>query len=95
MCPSRSVSKYSTTVRHRRRGGTDTQTMLRDVSGISPGHYLRLRRLKVARAAMLRSEPATARVEEVARRHGFTSSSGLPRHTVSHSAKVPRQHWRA
>ena len=45
--------------------------------GISPGHYLRLRRLKVARAAMLRSEPATARVEEVARRHGFTSSSGF------------------
>ena len=51
--------------------------MLRDVSGNRPGHYLRLRRLKVARAAMLRSEPATARVEEVARRHGFTSSSGF------------------
>ena len=45
--------------------------------GISPGHYLRLRRLKVARAAMLRTEPATARVREVARRHGFASSSSF------------------
>ncbi len=45
--------------------------------GTSPGHYLQLRRLKLARAAMLRADPATVRVGEVARRHGFASSNGF------------------
>jgi AraC-like DNA-binding protein len=45
--------------------------------GISPGHYLQLRRLKVVRAAMLRADPATARVEEVARHYGFASARGF------------------
>jgi AraC-like DNA-binding protein len=45
--------------------------------GTSPGHYLQLRRLKLARAAMFRADPATVRVGEVARRHGFASSKGF------------------
>jgi AraC-like DNA-binding protein len=43
--------------------------------GISPGRYLQLRRLKLARAAMLSADPATVRIGEVAKRHGFSESS--------------------
>jgi len=43
--------------------------------GISPGHYLLLRWLKVVRAAILRADPATVRVREISRRHGFASPS--------------------
>ncbi len=42
--------------------------------GISPGHYLRLRRLKLVRAAMLCADPATVRVGELARSYGFAES---------------------
>ena len=41
--------------------------------GISPRRYLQLRRLKLVRAAMLRGDPATVRVGDVARRHGFAA----------------------
>ena len=45
--------------------------------GIGPGYYLLLRRLKVVRAAMLRGDPATVRVGEIARRHGFAASNSF------------------
>jgi len=40
--------------------------------GIGPSRYLRLRRLKLIRATMLRADPATVRVGDIARRYGFT-----------------------
>jgi AraC-like DNA-binding protein len=42
--------------------------------GISPGRYLQLRRLKLVRVAMLCADPATVRIGEIARRHGFAES---------------------
>jgi len=42
--------------------------------GISPRRYLQLRRLKLVRAAMLRSDPVTMRVGDLARRYGFAES---------------------
>jgi AraC-like DNA-binding protein len=40
--------------------------------GLSPTAYIRLRRLNLVRAALLRSDPAVATVGDVARRHGFS-----------------------
>jgi AraC-like DNA-binding protein len=40
--------------------------------GMSPGSYIRIRRLNLARAALLRADPATASVREIARRYGFS-----------------------
>jgi AraC-like DNA-binding protein len=40
--------------------------------GMSPGSYVRLRRLNLVRAALRRAEPATATVAEIARRYGFS-----------------------
>ena len=45
--------------------------------GISPGHYLRSRRLNEVRATLLHADPATVRVGEIARHHGFTASGGF------------------
>jgi AraC-like DNA-binding protein len=43
--------------------------------GINPSHYLLLRRLKLAQAAMLRTDPMTARVGDIAKRYGFPETS--------------------
>lgn len=40
--------------------------------GISPSRYLLLRRLNMARSALRRADPATARVAEIARAHQFS-----------------------
>ena len=40
--------------------------------GLSPTAYVRLRRLNLVRAALLRSDPAIATVGGVARQHGFS-----------------------
>jgi len=40
--------------------------------GMSPGSYVRLRRLNLARAKLQRAEPATGSVAEIARQFGFT-----------------------
>jgi len=40
--------------------------------GLSPTAYVRLRRLNLVRAALLRSDPAIATVGDVARHHGFS-----------------------
>jgi AraC-like DNA-binding protein len=40
--------------------------------GVSPGRYIRLRRLNLVRAALRRASPATASVAELARRYGFS-----------------------
>jgi transcriptional regulator GlxA family with amidase domain len=50
--------------------------------GMSPGKYVRLRRLNLVRAA-LRRAPATASVSELARRYGFTE---LGRFAVAYRA---------
>jgi AraC-like DNA-binding protein len=42
------------------------------VLGMSPVRYQRLRRLKLVRAELLRADPATVSIAEVARRYGFT-----------------------
>jgi AraC-like DNA-binding protein len=42
--------------------------------GMGPARYLRLRRLKMVRAAMLRADPDTARVTEIAKRYGFNEA---------------------
>ena len=43
-----------------------------EVLGLSPTAYVRLRRLNLVRAALLRSDPAVATVGAVARHHGFS-----------------------
>jgi AraC-like DNA-binding protein len=40
--------------------------------GMSPGSYARLRRLNFVRTALLRADPATESIAEIARRHGFS-----------------------
>jgi len=40
--------------------------------GVGPARYLRLRWLNVVRAALLRADPATTQVAEIARFHGIT-----------------------
>jgi AraC-like DNA-binding protein len=40
--------------------------------GMSPGNYVRLRRLNLARAKLRRAEPATGSVGEIAKQFGFT-----------------------
>jgi AraC-like DNA-binding protein len=40
--------------------------------GMSPGSYIRLRRLNHVRAALTRADPATASVAEIAGRYGFS-----------------------
>ena len=40
--------------------------------GMSPGNYVRLRRLNLVRNALRRVDPATTTVAEVARQHGFS-----------------------
>jgi AraC-like DNA-binding protein len=50
------------------------QTCCDEFLGVSPGRYLRLRLLNVVRRALLRADPATARVGEIARLHGFTEA---------------------
>jgi AraC-like DNA-binding protein len=40
--------------------------------GVSPGRYLRLRRLNMVRAALRGADPATARVAEIAQRYQFS-----------------------
>jgi AraC-like DNA-binding protein len=40
--------------------------------GMSPGQYLRLRRLNRVRRAILNADPSTAKVSEIARSHSFT-----------------------
>jgi AraC-like DNA-binding protein len=42
------------------------------VLGMSPGSYVRLRRLGRVRIALTRADPATASIAEIARRHGFS-----------------------
>ncbi len=42
-----------------------------EVLGIGPSVYMRLRRLKLVRAAMLRGDPAITQAGEIARRFGF------------------------
>jgi AraC-like DNA-binding protein len=42
------------------------------VLGMSPGSYVRLRRLGHVRTALTRADPATASIAEIARRHGFS-----------------------
>ena len=39
--------------------------------GVGPAEYMQLRRLRLVRAALLRAEPTTARIGELARRSGF------------------------
>ena len=51
--------------------------------GMSPGNYVRLRRLNLVRAALRRANPATASVSELARRYGF---SELGRFAVAYRA---------
>ena len=51
--------------------------------GLSPTAYVRLRRLNLVRAALLRSDPAIATVSGVARQHGF---SELGRFAVAYRA---------
>jgi len=43
-----------------------------EVLGLSPTAYVRLRRLNLVRAALLRSDPTVATVGDVARHHGFS-----------------------
>jgi AraC-like DNA-binding protein len=40
--------------------------------GMSPGRYVRLRRLKRVHLAILNADPGTAKVSEIARNHSFT-----------------------
>lgn len=40
--------------------------------GMSPGSYVRLRRLNHVRATLTRADPATASIAEIAGRHGFS-----------------------
>jgi AraC-like DNA-binding protein len=40
--------------------------------GMSPGRYIRLRRLNLVRAALRCADPATTSVGELARRYGFS-----------------------
>ena len=40
--------------------------------GMSPGNYVRLRRLNLVRAALQRANPTTTSVSELARRYGFS-----------------------
>lgn len=40
--------------------------------GMSPGSYARLRRLNLVRTALLRADPATVSIAEIARRYGFS-----------------------
>ena len=40
--------------------------------GVSPSRYLRLRHLNAVRKVLLHTDPMTARIRELARRHGFT-----------------------
>jgi len=43
-----------------------------DILGMSPGRYLRLRRLNMVRAALQQSQPAPGSVSELAKRYGFS-----------------------
>jgi AraC-like DNA-binding protein len=40
--------------------------------GLSPGRYIRLRRLNMVRSALQQADPETASVSELAKRYGFT-----------------------
>jgi AraC-like DNA-binding protein len=55
--------------------GVQEQTLRRCCKkflGMSPGHYARLRRLNLVRAALRRADPATASVGAIARQHGIS-----------------------
>jgi len=57
--------------------------------GMPPGRYLRLRRLKLARAALRSADPATASVAEVARRHGFPNPHRFAKEYFDTYGEVP------
>ena len=48
-----------------------------DVIGISPNQYLRLHRLNLLRVALQQANPVTAKVSEIADRHGFSEFGRL------------------
>jgi len=48
------------------------RSLCHEFLGLSPLAYVRLRRLNLVRAALLRSDPAIATVSGVARHHGFS-----------------------
>jgi transcriptional regulator GlxA family with amidase domain len=39
--------------------------------GVSPNHYVMLRRMRSARRALLKADPETTRVTDIATEHGF------------------------
>jgi len=43
-----------------------------EILGMSPGTYIRLRRLNLVRAALRRADPTAASIAEVAKRYGFS-----------------------
>ncbi len=48
-----------------------------DAIGISPNQYLRLHRLNLLRVALQQADPVTAKVSEIADRHGFSEFGRL------------------
>jgi transcriptional regulator GlxA family with amidase domain len=49
----------------------------RDCLGMSPSHYIRLRRLNLLHAALQHADPATAKISEIAARYGFSEFGRL------------------
>ncbi len=48
-----------------------------DFLGMGPSHYIRLRRLNLVHMALLRADPATARISDIAEHYGFTEFGRL------------------
>ena len=48
-----------------------------EILGVSPGRYLRLRRLNMVRAALQCTNPAPGTITELAKRYGFSELGGV------------------
>ena len=57
--------------RQLRVAGRTLRGACRDILGVSPGQYVMLRRMQMARCALQKADPAVARVTDIATEYGF------------------------